>query len=339
MSTMVAQSQFTELVSEYDELMCIEPVPSEQVPLRLTPDREQRILDLTSRYIRELESIQQSHDSAAAAFAERLRNRDDIPDCEFLEPICQRFLAGAGLTLRGEIPRSVSRSEKRKARRLIIRWADDDPVAIWDGIDVKFPLRDSLVFCAEHSAGADAELCEHLADQLMSDLRDGINIIRRLSLESHDDTQSIFRWETALASSDGAGAAPVETESETAEDESPIVSYLEDCARSFDCGTHELQEVVNDSCQNIHEQVACIVAQNGGQCDVSIQQRVEQFVQRAMQSCNSNEKLFAAMSSAAYSGIAAAILNQNEPVMHQRVGVFQSVNHLKAQVFNDSSPA
>lgn len=342
MSATVAQIQFTELVSEYDDLMCIETVPSDLVELRLTPDREQRVLELTARYIRELDSIQQSHDSAAAEFAGRVRAQDATDttclDTEFLEPICQRFLAGAGMTLRGEIPRSIPRSKKRQSRRLIINWTHEPPLATWDEIGVEFPLRDSLLFCAEHSAGADTDLSARLADQLISDLRKGRTIIRRLSLESSDDQQSVYHWDTALApSSEGAGAAPVET-ADPAEEESPIVSYLEDCAQSFDCGTHELSLEQSSICENVDEQVAGIIALNGGPCDI-IQKRVEQFASRAMQCGASNEKLLTAMSSAAYSGIAAAMRIGDEPVIDQRVKVFRSVNQLKTQMLPDTFSA
>lgn len=222
------------LVSKCEDLLGVEKV-SPQCKLEFI--RDDRVMELTSTYIQKLQKTQQQHDAESAAFAERIRHRANgsVTFPEHLDAMCQRFLAGIGMTFLNEIPLSVPRSERARVETLEIDWIAEPAIATWKEVHVQFPLRPVLTFCAEHSAGANREIRQVLVDQLISDIQSGIETVGGLALQFHDKSKSVFRLVPAVVTLE-EDTATKEIEQSTGSYPSGntgIVTVLEDWARMF----------------------------------------------------------------------------------------------------------
>lgn len=172
---------------------------------------EDRVLALTAGYIRGLQTIQQQHAEISNTFASRVRIQlcPDLIDHQTLEHVCNRFLAGVGMTLRREIPSDMQRSKRKKIRKLTVQWTSREPEASWEGSGNTFPLQELLLFCAAHTGGADESVAQVIANQLLDNLRSGSAAIPRLNLVSHDHRQSLLEWTNAVVALD-RGTEPVD---------------------------------------------------------------------------------------------------------------------------------
>lgn len=310
-------SDFKELVAEWYSLMGISGDP-QQGDLEFI--REDHVLEMTATYISKLESIQQKHDVHSSAFADRVRARGkDAGHLDFLDVMCQRFLTGAGMTLRNEIPKSIPRSERIKARTLEINWDDEPVMATWKEVDVSFPLRPVLSFCAEHSAGADEPVRRILVEQLISDFQDGVANVGRLALQSHDDSKSVFHWEPALVSVEKT-IAPQAPAAVSTPDESAFEIILEDWSREF-------RHVAESNCllhlDNVRMMFDFDDLEELKDHD-PVRQRVHQVVM-AFEEPSRRRQVLEAMSSSTYLGLLAARATKDVNLFYQRGRVLKSI--------------
>lgn len=204
--------------------------------LGITQIREERVLEFTRRQIAAIDQSQRTHLEVAGQFAARVLQRLHEggvieSDSDFLMWSCNRFLAGVGSTLRREIPHTVSRSERRNIRRLVIDWQQNVPYASWLGVDVIFPLRQLLMFCAEHSAGAEGADANAMADQLLHELRGGIAVIPRLTIDYRDASRVILNWESRTAPLSVGSVESRATEDRRENFRKAMEGVLIDCSR------------------------------------------------------------------------------------------------------------
>ena len=336
-------SQFNELVAEWHKLMCIEENSAALETHGISQIREDRVLDLTARYIDKLTGIQQQHDDLSSGFASRVRPHlcRDVIDDHTLELTCNRFLAGVGMTFRREIPAAIPRSRRTKIRRLVIRWKSGCAEAFWEGVDVSFPLRELLLFCAEHSGGADDVPGQEIADQLMFELHDGSATIPRLTWVSHDDRQSVLHWETAVVSLNAAAAVVPESTSGIAEAQQALATCIEDSGRDFEFGIHECLSESNDPPEDLNVEVAFVIADaEEPDDDNQTRESVRHFVMRTVEHCGANEELLIrAFSSSAYRGVAEAIVaKRSDAIINQRAVVLKSLRRLIMKKRRNSRP-
>jgi len=328
-------SRFEELVAEWHDLMGIESEAYVGAGRDLTFVREDHVLDLTARYIRKLEELQQDHDARSSAFADRVLARLTAPDVDpgFLKQVCQRFIAGVGTTLRREIPDTVPRSQKVKARTLIIDWSGN-PTAQWHELKLSFPLREVLLFCAEHSAGADDTLGELLADQLLDDLRDNVPNVGRLSFVSLAENRSTYHWGSAVVRVDHPAQATAQTELVAEEpnvQESPIESYLYDCERQFARDIYVHSSGPNEHLKKSNVEVTILIDDmDEPDDDDPVKSRVSGFADNASSAVAGEiVRLLNAMSASTYMGLIDAYNRRDTNLLTRRGLVFKTIKLLR----------
>jgi hypothetical protein len=192
-------SQFEDLIREWDEMMCLESDAASLEEHGISFAQEQRILDLTAQYICKLEGIQKESDNRGADFADRLFKNVQVDDRHRAQvrEICQRFLSSVGMVFRDEIPRDLPRSKRLSARRFVVDWSTGDFLGRWPELGVEFSIRDSLVYCVEHIAGAEEKVGDAIVSQYLADLLEGNVRIPRLALKAKVASSLIFQWEDA----------------------------------------------------------------------------------------------------------------------------------------------
>lgn len=321
-------SEFVEVVAEWRKLMCVENTHATE-NRRIELIREDHVLNLTDRFINRLRAVQQNHDNTSSQFALRVKSRinNESDELSSLELVCNRFLAGIGMTFRREIPGTLSRSQRSKLRRLVVNWTSDSPNAYWEGTTYCFSLRKLLLLCSKHSAGADESLGHALVDQLLVDLRIGNVAIPRLTLESNVKDQTVLFWEKASISLD-EGETTLPLRSSIEDENTSFIAYIEDCMRDFHYMIHHARKS-DSSCVNTGLEVEVAYAVDEAEDpddDDATQQRVFRFLDRAMLiSRAKKEVIYRALASAAYSGIAEAIVSGRGHVIGQRINVLKLI--------------
>jgi hypothetical protein len=195
-------SQFEDLIREWDDMMSMEFDAASLDEHGISFVQEQRILDLTAQYICKLEGIQKDSDTRGADFADRLLQTAQVEDRyrAQVREICQRFLSSVGMIFRDEIPRDLPRTRRLGARQFIINWRNGIFVGKWPELGIEFPLRDSLVYCAEHIAGAEEKLGDTIVSLFLSELTKGTVQIPRMALVAKEASSLVFQWKDASVS-------------------------------------------------------------------------------------------------------------------------------------------
>jgi len=312
-------SIFVDLASRWLNLMSIKttPQPCPQI-------HESHVLDLTSKYIKKLGTIQDGFKLQAAAFRAKLR--EDFSSMEHIDEVCLRFLAGVGITLRREIPPNVPRSIRVRARRLVINWKSDVITASWNGVGDEFPLRESLLFCAKHSGGACETIESELVDQLLHDLQNGSASVPGLKLITHDIHQSILEWESAVLN---LPSEPMPTSAIlpwcSDELERALSACIEDTRHGF---YNEIEKCITEKHQEYDEiklnafRIAYRVPSNDD-VGTDFKKAVEEFAIQISKYDKGNHQWTRNIAMSALSGVEAAIAQDTPLIASRRAAVFR----------------
>jgi hypothetical protein len=326
-------SQFIDDVSAWHQLMCMKTCDAFQGN-ELRQIREDRVLALTARYIRGLQTIQQQHDEISCTLASRVRTQlcGDLIDDQTLEHVCNRFLAGVGMTLRREIPSDIQRSKRAKIRKLTLDWTSRESEASWEGSGNTFPLRELLLFCAAHSGGADETVAQVIANQLLDDLRRGSAAIPRLNLVSHDHRQSLLEWTTAVVALEG-GTAPVTVEgSDVLEPTDALTIVIEDTGRQFEHEIHQSSLRGETPANSLTvEATLAIDEADEPDPDSADARTLTELVRRAVEQNGENEdKMIELIARSSILGVSAAILGKEpQAIIKQRIAVVKHAARLR----------
>jgi len=322
-------SQFEDLIREWDEMMCVESDVASLEDHGISFAHEQRILDLTALYICKLEGIQKESDNRGADFADRLFQNMHIDDRhrEQVREICQRFLSSVGMIFRDEIPRDLPRAKRLAARGFVIDWKTGDFVGHWPELDVKFSIRDSLVYCVEHIAGAVEKLGDAIVSQYLAELREGNVRIPRLTLKAKVASSLIFQWEDASISLGDPTLAISTSHSQFIK--SPIFEYFSELLeQSQQRLEHELMSKADPENPNvvtswiidemeltdsdpIHDQISNWLVNVGKYSDISQEHLLQKFAE------------------VAYIQASEAIVRELPKATEKRVKVVKSLNSLR----------
>jgi hypothetical protein len=322
-------SQFEDLIREWDEMMCMESDAASLEEHEISFAQEQRILDLTAEYIHKLGGIQKESDHRGSQFADRLlrtvhvgeRDRDQVRE------ICQRFLSSVGMIFRDEISRDLPRAKRLAARQFVIDWSTGDFLGRWPDLSVEFSIRDSLVYCVEHIAGAVEKLGDAIVSQYLAELREGNVRIPRLTLKAKVAYSLIFQWEDASISLGDPTLATSTSHSQFIK--SPIFEYFSELLeQSQQRLEHELMSKADPENPNvvtswiidemeltdsdpIHDQISNWLVNVGKYSEIS------------------QEHLVRKLAEVAYIQASEAIAREQPKAIEKRVKVVKSLNSLR----------
>jgi hypothetical protein len=322
-------SQFLEDVFHLHRLLCIEENSTDLQKSGISQIREDRVLELTARYIRQLEGVQQRHDQISTTFVSRVRPQlcRDVIDDQSLDFTCNRFLAGIGATLRREIPSSMRGSERSRIRRLAINWTNGGAEALWEGSGSSFQLRALLLFCARHSGGADNPTRQVIADQLLQDLHDGIATIPRFTLVAHDHRQSILEWGTAVVSINDATAHTPQHDVVVETAQKALLSCVEDIGAQFEHDIHESLLENNNDWESLTLEATFQIDDADEPEEGGAEEELERVVTRAVTERGENEdRLIQAMGISAFKSVMAGIATKSpQEVVNHRIAAVKKV--------------
>jgi len=324
-------SQFEELIREWDVMMCMEFDAASLEVHGISFVHEQRILDLTAQYIRKLEGIQKDSNTRGSDFADRLFLSMQVAEHRRnqVREICQRFLSSVGMVFRDEIPRELPRSKRLGARRFVVDWSTGTIVGQWPELGIEFPVRDSLVYCVEHIAGAEEKLGEDIVSQYLAELQEGIVQIPRLTLREKVASSLVFQWEHASVSLENP--APATSTSVSQLVSSPILVYfrerLEESQRRMEqalmskpepenpnvVALRVIDEIELADSDPIHEQVSNWLSNVGKYSGISQDHLVQKFEE------------------VAYAEASEAIVREMPQATEKRVKVVKSLNSLRRE--------
>jgi hypothetical protein len=319
-------NDFAYLIREWNELMGRSSYGHASDSTCITIEQEQHVLELTARYIHRLEAIQSHADKRGSDFAERLVLSLE-PEYDYTErilEICQRLLSSVGMTFRGEIPREIPRAKRLASRQFVIDWSNGDLVGAWPELEVTFPIRDAVEYCAEHMAGADEAILETLVLQYLRELRQGTMEIPRMTLESKGENTLTYRWEDASVSLDRDSTETIPT-NKLQETKAPILVFLEDELRDAEGRAQSFMVQLH---KDLYVEVSQIIDEI--ELNEEIVEQVESFVSKAVDFGGVEPALILnEMRNPAYYGAIEAIGLQNSEALHQCAGVFKAVNRLR----------
>jgi hypothetical protein len=238
--------KFDALINEWQELMCLEEDSASLEDHGIAFIQEDHVLKLTAQYVYKLKTMQDALNSQAAVLVRRVLTSGALGENKYslLTQLSERFLSSVGGSLRDEIPVDIPRSERRKARQFVIDWSNGSGMASWPELGVSFPLINSLLFCAEHYAGADEQTAQALTHQFIMLLRNGVVSIPRLAVVSREADKTSFSWEKAAVEIDEANG-PTKEE--------PIAEWS---GASYSAVYAYFQDQVLESQSRIHELLA-----------------------------------------------------------------------------------
>jgi hypothetical protein len=335
-------SQFEDLIREWDEMMCMESDAASLEEHEISFAQEQRILDLTAEYIHKLGGIQKESDHRGSQFADRLLRTVNVGerDRDQVREICQRFLSSVGMIFRDEISRDLPRAKRLAARQFVIDWSTGDFLGRWPDLSVEFSIRDSLVYCVEHIAGAEEKIGEAMVSLYLAELWDGNVRIPRLTLKAKVASSLIFQWEDGSISIDTKvteESKSVIEETELQRDEcftlvelsSPILAYfrdrLEGSQRRLSVALLNKSTRGNPHVKTLEEVDRIELNDN----DPSFE-RVRRFVNTARNRYGIEVKLLLdTLAETSYYETAEAIAVANTTAIVNRSKVVKSVNRLK----------